>query len=907
MKQVVRKQTLRRSVSTCAVIAFCAATGMSLAAPAGRAVAADAAADAEASSANTVQEIIVSANRRDESAQNVPMTIQAFSGQALQDNNVASISDLLKYTPNVTFANNGPGQGNVYMRGLSAGFVGNQSSATIGNFPNVAIYLDDQSMQFPSRNVDIYMVDMERVEVLEGPQGTLFGGGAEAGALRYITNKPKLNTFEARAEGMYGFTSGGDPNDSVNAMINVPLIKDRLAIRAVVYNERQGGYINNVPSTFTRSNQDPGSTYWNIKPNAQGVCPNGQKAGGAGQCALPLSQSPVANNYAIADNAQNPTTYTGGRLSALAQINDDWNLLISESVENLDAEGIDAQFPIGSDFQALKPLQVTSFSPSFDHDRYNNTAWTLTGNIDGWTAVYTGGYTSRHIEQQQDYTNYARSVFGTYYQCIGGGTGWPSASPQCFSPVSNWRDTVNNTHITEEVRVSTPSNWRVRGIAGAFWEDMKIYDVMNFNYKSISSCTPQALAAGITCVANNQTAPGATTIDTSIRGDSTAFGEDVTRGYDQTALFGSVDFDIIPDVLTVSGGTRWYHYNEFEKGSEYFTTQACLFVPNGQCPADTLSIDSHHDKQDYFGFKNRANVTWHITPDMQTYFTFSQGFRPGGFSRATKNVIQLTSDKSTVQFLSPNGYAPDSLTNYEVGYKSELFDRHLLLNLSGYYMQWDNVQLGLFNPPLGINQTFAVNGPNYEVKGLEGQFVAKPLDGITLQGSASYNDTSQTNSPCLVSNIPSSVSFGQCITQAYYKGVGVGPFQSPFGTAGSIPAFSPKWEGNLRLRYDFKVEDYKAFATIGGNYVGSMYNQPATYPSGAGVLIPTTTQLRYLQPSYATLDSSFNVMKDNWEVGVFGSNLTNSNASQFTSSAQFIKSEVPIRPRVFGMKVSATF
>ena len=118
-----------------------------------------------------LETVVVTADRRDESVQNVPMTVQAFTGQSLADLNVTTLDDLLKYTPNVTYGNNGPGQGDIFMRGLSAGFAGNQSSATAGNFPNVAIYLDDQSMQFPARNVDIYMADMERVEVLEGPQG----------------------------------------------------------------------------------------------------------------------------------------------------------------------------------------------------------------------------------------------------------------------------------------------------------------------------------------------------------------------------------------------------------------------------------------------------------------------------------------------------------------------------------------------------------------------------------------------------------------------------------------------------------------------------------------------------------------------------------------------------------------
>ncbi len=139
----------------------------------------------------------------------------------------------------------------------------------MGYFPNVALYLDDQSMQFPSRNADIYMADMERVEVLEGPQGTLFGGGAEAGAVRYITNKPNLDKFEGHSRGQRGGTVGGAPNGAFNATINVPVIQDKLAIRAVVYDERRGGYIDNVPSTFTRSERDTATTTSDPQPMAR--------------------------------------------------------------------------------------------------------------------------------------------------------------------------------------------------------------------------------------------------------------------------------------------------------------------------------------------------------------------------------------------------------------------------------------------------------------------------------------------------------------------------------------------------------------------------------------------------------------------------------------------------------------
>ncbi len=154
------------------------------------------------------------------------------------------------------------------MRGLSSGAsAGSQSTGTIGGFPNVAIYLDDQSGQLPGRNLDIYAADLERIEVLEGPQGTLFGAGAEAGVVRYITNKPKLNVTEGSATASYGTTAHGDNNSSITAVLNLPVIPDTLAVRAVIYNDNRGGYIDNVPGTFTRKATDLGIYYANYPAN----------------------------------------------------------------------------------------------------------------------------------------------------------------------------------------------------------------------------------------------------------------------------------------------------------------------------------------------------------------------------------------------------------------------------------------------------------------------------------------------------------------------------------------------------------------------------------------------------------------------------------------------------------------
>src|SRR5450631_2416464 len=154
--------------------------------------AAAAATDADINS-DAIQEIVVTAQRRSENSQNVPIQIQALTAETLTQLNVTTFDDYIKYLPNVTSANNGPGQNEVFMRGLSAGAQPSQGSASTGLWPNVAIYLDNQSGQLPGRNLDVYAADLNRIEVLEGPQGTLYGAGAEAGAIRYITNEPKLD------------------------------------------------------------------------------------------------------------------------------------------------------------------------------------------------------------------------------------------------------------------------------------------------------------------------------------------------------------------------------------------------------------------------------------------------------------------------------------------------------------------------------------------------------------------------------------------------------------------------------------------------------------------------------------------------------------------------------------------
>src|SRR5450631_7620 len=261
-----------------------------------------------AESVDQIQTITVTAQRRSESIQDVPISIQAFTGQTLKELNVTTFDDYIKYLPNVSAASNGPGQNEIFMRGLSAGVQPSQGSGSTGLFPNVAIYLDDQSGQLPNRNLDIYAADLDRIEVLEGPQGTLFGAGAQAGVIRYITNEPKIDVTEANVKAGYGTTAHGDNNSDITAVLNLPLMPEHMAVRAVIYNDQRGGYIDNVAATFTRKNTDLGIAYAGY-PAVNGVCPDGLPNNGF--CVPP--GSPSINNNSIAGRAINPVSYQGVR------------------------------------------------------------------------------------------------------------------------------------------------------------------------------------------------------------------------------------------------------------------------------------------------------------------------------------------------------------------------------------------------------------------------------------------------------------------------------------------------------------------------------------------------------------------------------------------------------------------
>jgi iron complex outermembrane recepter protein len=833
------------------------------------------------SSSDALGEIIVTAQRRTENIQNVPIQIQALTGETLQQLNVTNFDQMIKYLPNVTQNTNGPAQGEIVMRGLSTGGGGNQGGGTTGAFPAVAIYLDDQSGQVPGRNLDIYAADLERIEVLEGPQGTLFGGGALSGVLRYITNKPKLDVTEGSVDASYGTTAHGDPNSNVTAVLNLPLIDNTLAVRGVIYDDHQGGYINNLPATFTRSPTDHGAVSYN-----GGVIP---------------TNSVSINNASQVGNAINPVDYTGIRLGVLYKINDNWNALLAQSYQNIDAQGVFYEMPRGTEGaelnalaepiggQPLPPLSVNLFNPSYNKDKFENTALTVNGNIDDFKLVYSGSYLVRNVDQQQDYTNYARGSDGFYYQCAGYSKTNPAAG-KCYSPSTTWTEVERIAHNSQEVRLSTPDDKRIRGTVGVYWEKYTIDDQTHYKYVTVPFCSPTGLTTD--CFLPIQPWPGSPAFTPN---PPIGFFDDIDRSYKQLAEFASIDFDVIPHVVTITGALRHFKYDDSEGpggdvGSFYCKVGGVYGPPGpttyfGPCkaPYGTNVGIRAPNRTTPSGNRARGNLTWHVTDDVLLYYTWSQGFRAGAFNRTTS--CHLPGPDKVDQFCVPAFTVPDNVTNNEVGWKTEWFDHRIQFNGAVYQEVWSNAQTGFFDPQGGLgNLAFSTNGPSYRVRGVEPSVIAVVAHGLTITASAAWNSSSQTNSPFLIDNNPGSVNFGKPITD----------IPNPYGPLGSPTSYSPAFMGNARIRYEWTFNDYNAFAQVGGMHQAHSITATGYVPA-------------YDLPAYSSYDASVGLSKDQWTVQAFGQNLFNVNSSTSTNSSQFVLAEFPQRPRVLGVKFGYKF
>lgn len=657
------------------------------------------AAQAEGAGANrpVLEEVIVTATRRSESQQDVAIAIQAISETKLEELRIDNFEDYIALIPGVNADGQGPGRQEVFIRGISAGRTAVRIAA-LGSEPSVALYLDEAPISTSGRNIDLYATDLNRIEVLKGPQGTLFGASSQAGTLRLITNKPRYDEFEV------GFTVGaatisrGESDNNIEGFINVPLIRDRLALRVAAYRAEQGGYIDNIAATRQIPLSNPG-------------------LGGR----VPAIRA-TADNAEFVENDYNDAEYTGVRASLGWQINDNWEANFQYTDQSLETEGI---FEFEPDVSSGSDLNTQTFTDNFGEDDVSLAALQISGLVGELELIYNGSFTEREFTGQTDYTGYANvGPFIPYYIC-----NYPTydfcGSPALFT--DSFFETDRSVH---EFRVSTSADNRWRALGGVFYDDQDTTERTNFVY-------PSSVDVGFP---PNFPIPDQSASDPTVRDPGVTFFNDFVRDREELSFFGEIAYDITPE-LTATVGARRYEIEFGLSGQSSFGSRA-----PGPASAGGVRVDELLEGQTPTTLKDtifKANLSWQVSDDALLYTTFSQGFRSGGFNRnGTGNT------DSDVPFF----FESDDANNYEFGWKTQFLDNSLQFNGAIYYVEFSDLQQGVLDFSID-NVAFFDNVGEAEIFGVEFDTQWAVSDNLSVFGAFSYIDSELVDLPVTLVNI----------------------------------------------------------------------------------------------------------------------------------------------------------
>ena len=751
-----------------------------------------------------IPEIVVTAQKREERLQDVPISIQALGTETLAQHEVTSFDDYVKLLPSVSFQSYGPSQSQVFFRGISSAGDGGYG-VHAGSQPASGVYIDEIPVTTIGNTVDFHVYDIARVEALSGPQGTLYGASSLAGTLRIITNKPDATHFSAGYEVQGDKFSRGNGGGVAEGFVNIP-ITDFAAIRLVGFYEHDGGYIDNVPSsrTYTLGDTDP------------------------------TNDIHVNNSKFVKSDYNDVDTY-GGRAAIKVDINDRWTVSPSIIYQHQVANGNFLYDPQEG------YLKVNDYTPEQNTDSWYQSALTVQGKIGNWDLVYAAGYFGRTIETEADYSYYTVA-----YDQFPGATAFPDGHGGFLDPTQQFVGSDKYTKQTHEVRISSPQDKRLRVLGGFFFQRQSDEIHASFGIP------------GLDTIPNSPAVPKF--------GDS-IFATDnlaVNRDY---AEFGEIAFDLMHN-LTITGGVRGFKYDNTVFGFSGFASNALKVtcVPTTRPDLPCVNRDTRTEGT---GETHKVNISYKIDPDRMIYVTYSTGFRPGGTNRA-----------------GVNPYAPDTLANFEFGWKTAWFDHKLYINGAAFVENWDRVQYGL--SPVGSAGVINIyNAGNAKVKGVEADVMYHATKHLTLSASGTYIDARLQTSFC---------SFDangnpDCVN---------GTIAAPAGTRLPI---QPPFKINGTARYDFNVGPLDSFVQA------AMFHQTTTRSwltdNEANLLGPT--------PGFTTYDFSAGVAHGDMKYELFLQNAFDSHGELSINTVcvpticGFRPRIYPTKPQEFGFKISQKF
>ena len=814
---------------------------------------------------DTVEEIVVTARKKSESLQDVPLSVSALRESDLEEKGVNVFEDYLLQLPGVTAGGSGPGQSTIYIRGLASTTPNLTTAGVAGLAPNVSFYLDEQPLAQPGRNLDVYAADMARIEVLSGPQGTLFGASSQAGVVRMITNKPVMGESLSSIEVESRFTSGGDEGSKLEYMTNVPL-GDRSALRFVAYRDRRGGYIDQVAGTLDASQSARFREGGTVRAN--GLPVSSSRAGF--QAGADLSGVTFTDAVAIEKENANPVTYEGFRASVAHEINDNWNALATVAKQTIDADGVFFVDP------TLDDLEIQRYTADTIEDEYENMSLTLEGSIGDLEVVYAGAYTDRVTDQNIDYTDYLFvGQYLPYYICdyyVTYTSNAPGNVPtgSCGAPNLLVDSTTNTKVSTHEFRVNAPINDTMTVTAGAFISDLELTELNLFNYPGSTSnditYAPNYALTDIssTGVLNNAAAGW---FSAGPYSEPVIFFNDIKRTDKQKGIFGEVNVDL-SDTVELTVGARWYDIEvDFEGsanssfGNGFGNTDQQRFGSNLSAQYAPGNANGYPDTAQTDGVIGKATLAWNKSEDVMYYVTWSEGFRPGLLNRP---VGSSNADGSYV--VKPE-VKSDEVTNLEFGWKTVLRDGKLRFNGSAFMVDVSGLQSTIFDPSI-VNLFFSDNAADADITGLEGDFVYYTnVNGLVVSGAFSMLDTEITKSL-----VP-----------------------TPDVVVGSDLAFAPGSQANLTAR--------KEWGMSSGNTGHWQLQMARSEKSFSDIMAPN----KAIQRSHHFVNIRYGMSNDEWTAELYIDNVTDKRA-EISNTFVFDRSRLSvIKPRTLGLRYKKSF
>ncbi|HEV7612219.1 MAG TPA: TonB-dependent receptor [Steroidobacteraceae bacterium] len=758
---------------------------------------------APGAASDSLAEITVTARKRTENLQDVPQSIDVFTAKDLQNLAITRFEDYATKTPSVSFISTGPATQMFFMRGVSDG-----SNPNVVNTSSTGFFVDDMSMSFFGSIPDLHEYDIERIEILNGPQGTLFGAGSMSGAIRIITNKPDPNEFSAGVDADAGKIHSGGINSTYEGFVNLPIVEGKSAVRLSVYANHDGGFIDNLLTTRDWVN---------------GV---------------------VSTNAQFARNNYNTQNIDGGRAAVKQIFNDQWNAVLTAGYQSQRHAGAWDQDP------KYGKRKVSRFAPEDGSDYVKSLDLHIDGDVGIADLVFTSTYQQQTIHQVNEYSEYVQysPVAGFLpeniqaYACL---TDPMNSSSGVFSgcnvPAQYYVYDNNTQRWSNELRLQSKPGGRLQWLSGLYWEKTK--DTYSLFY-AMPGLQPQGAAyQSVLARYNSYYTVGASPLPSEWYSYKSRFD------YLDTTEFADLTLNLT-DRWSIEGGVQHYK-SSFTSGSLY-----AGYFWNPKVP----SFDSGGSHK----VNAKAGVNFKAGKNLLLYGIFSQGFRDGG---ANSGLGATCYGKG-----APASYAPDTLNNFEVGWKSALLDGRMTWNGAFYLMNWKGYQAPVFDLaicPSGFN----ANLGNARIYGAESNIDYQIIEGLSVQISGSYNDSH------LITNTFQNADF--------------------IVVPGERLPFVPYFSFSANARYERPVGPaLKGFVQYDIAHKGDMWSDLRVVDRhGFG---------RSLQPAYAisTLRVGVQAPSDRWSAEAYVSNLFDKNAVIYTNTANYDHRETTNEPRVIGLRLS---